>query len=388
MKKRIVILASLLGVLLLTVGAFAAFEEGKISLNSEASSPAHGHSFTVTLELNRNPGVFALRTMLNYDEKVLELVSVRDEGLLPSFSQEKNTNGKTVLHWKAPSGSGDLTASGVLASLVFRVRDDAPYGESRITVDFSQRLFDATNKGGAALAFDIKAFEFNLVCSHLTTETETVTAPTFSAAGAGTVKCKACGETWESVLMPQIFSEDKKTSAAVQPGEFTDGGEKSLRTEFLFGGELFENAKKQFGDGVIRAFQLHFTREGMTYTPAGETKITLETEFEQPKNFGFYAISREGAHRLDGEWENGKLSFVYQSAAEYYVLVEREETPAISIPEDNSEEEEPILEVPEVTRSPQEIEREREIRWIVLGILGVLLCAAGAIFVLRRGKSL
>jgi len=387
MKKLKTICMAILVAGLLTTAVFAAFEAGKISLNSDLQAPVRGQSFTVSLELNRNPGLTYLRTELVFDETVLELTSVEDKGLLPSFSEERGEKGKVTLRWKAPSGSGDLTQIGVLATLVFRIRDDAPYGDHRIGVNFSDRMFDAQNKAGMSLAFDIKAFDFKLLCSHLTTETETVTAPTFSAAGVGKVICKDCGESRESVLLPEIVSEDKKTVATVQPGEFGDEEEKSLRTEFLFGGELFEEAKKLFGDGVIRSFQLHFTRGGVAYSPAGKTEIALATEFEQPKNFGLYAVSDGASRRIEATWKNGILSFPYEAG--YFVLVEREEAPVISMPEENpTVEEEPDATVPAATLSPEEKEKEKEIRIIVLGVCLLVVLGVGAGIVLRKGKSL
>ena len=387
MKKVRAFCTLILVAWLLNTATFAAFTAGKLSLTSDLRTPVRGQSFTVTLELNRNPGVTSLRTVLAFDETALELVSVKDYGLLPSFSQEQGADGKETLHWKAPKGSGDLTQSGVLADLVFRIRDDAPYGDHRIGVNFSDRLFDAQDKSGASVAFDIKAFDFKLTCSHLTTETETVTAPTFSAAGVGKVTCKDCGEKWDSTLLPQIVSEDKKSVATVQPGEFGDEGEKSLRTEFLFGGDLFEEAKKMFGDSVIRAFQLHFTREGVAYTPTvGETEMALTTEFEQTKNFGLYAVSDGAPRRIDATWKDGVLSFSYEAG--YFVLVEREEAPAIPTPEDAPSEETPDATIPPVTLSPEEREKEKEIRIIVLGVCLLVVLGIAAGFVLRKGKSL
>lgn len=386
MKKLRMIVMAILVAYLLNTAAFAAFEVGKISLNSDLQLPVRGHSFTVSLELNRNPGLSSLRTELVFDETTVELVSVQDHGLLPSFSQERGEDGTVTLYWKAPSGSQDLTQIGVLASLVFRIRDDAPYGDHRIGIDFSDRLFDAQNKSGASLAFDIKAFDFRLICSHLTTETETVTAPTFAASGVGKVICKDCGESRETPLLPQLISADQKTVATVQPGEFTDAGEKSLRTEFLFGGELFEEAKTLFGDRVIRAFQLHFTREGIAYSPLGETTVMLTTEFEQPKNFGFYAVSDGGARKIDAVWKNGILTFPYESG--YFVLVEREESPIVSVPEETPPQEEPTVTVPQVSLSPEEQEKEKEIRIIVLGVCLLVVLGIGAGYVLKKGKSL
>ncbi len=377
---------ALLCVFLLNTASFAAFEEGKLSLTSEMQAPVRGHSFSVSLELNRNPGVTSLRAAMVFDEAVVELVSVEDKGLLPSFSKESGENGEVTLYWKAGAGGGDLTQIGVLATLVFRIRDDAPYGDHRIGINFSDRLFDAQNKGGASISFEVKAFDFQLICSHLTTETETVTPPTFSAAGEGKVTCKDCGESWSSPILPEIVSEDKKTVSCVQPGEFSVEGEKSLRTEFLFGGALFEEAKTLFGEGMIRAFRLHFTREGVAYSPAGETKIALATEFEQPKNFVLYAVSEGGARKLDAEWKNGTLSFVYESG--YFVLVERESAPVTSVSENTTSEEEPKPEIPAVTLSPEEKEREREIRFICLGVCLLVVLGVAAGIVLRKGKSL
>ena len=383
MKRFLAVFFTLLFALGLAFCASAASEEGKISLTSSLKSPIRGQTFTVKVKLTRNPGIFSLRAALLYDESILELVSVEDKELLPSFSQSEAENGKPRLHWAAPKGGSDLKESGVLAVLTFRIRSDAPYGDSRVSLEISDRLFDAQNKKGQTVSFDVVPFEFSLTCSHLTTVTETVTAPKFSEAGEGVVRCLDCGEEKPCTLLPEIVSEDGSAKATVQAGEFTDDGEKSIRSEYLFGGDTFEEAKTLFGDGVIRAFRVHLTREGLSYSPTGETKITLKTEFEQPKNFGLYQVTTGGVKKIDASWKDGVLSFLYGEG--YFVLVEREEAPAVTtLPE--KEEEAPTS--PTTTRSEEEVKKEKELRSILLGVAAFVLCGVGAIFVLRRGKPL
>ena len=382
MKRVLPLILSLLFVLCLVFPVFGAFEVGKIRLTSSLEAPVRGQTFTVKVELTRNPGIFSLRAALVYDESVLELVSVEDKELLPSFSQSEAENGKPRLHWAAPKGGSDLKGSGVLAILTFRIRSDAPYGDSRVSLEISDRLFDAQNKKGETLSFDVKAFEFSLTCSHLTTVTETVTEPKYSEAGEGVTRCLDCGGETPCVLLPEIVSEDGSVKASVQAGEFTDDGEKSVRSEYLFGGETFDEAKKLFGDGVIRAFRIHLTREGLSHSPKGETKITLKTEFEQPKNFGLYQVTADGSKKIDATWKDGVLSFLYGEG--YFVLVEREAPPPVTTLPAQEEEET----TPTTTRSEEEVKKEKEIRSILLGVVAFVLCGVGAIFVLRRGKPL
>lgn len=385
MKKIVSLCLAALTAALLALPAFAAAEVGKMTVRSELEDPIRGKTFTASLELNRNPGITSLRAAVTYDKTVLELISVQDKKLLPSFSEDRSEDGKAVFHWKAPDGSGDLTAGGVLVGLTFRIRDDAPFGDSRVTVDFSDLLFDAQNQSGRSVAFDIKAFDFTLVCPHNSTETETVTPATFAEAGVGKTLCADCGATWDSVILPEMLSEDKKSLAVVQAGEFTDEGEKSLRTEYLFGGEKAEEAKTLFGDSVIRAFQVHFTREGKSYFPEGETRITLKTEFEKPENFGLYLVCDGGAAKVDADWEGEELSFLYGEG--YFVLVARETVSASPWPGDTGEETPTVTEAPAVTQSPEEAAKEKEIRLILLGVIGLVLCGVGAAIVLRRGKA-
>lgn len=385
MRRLVPLFSALLLATLLFVPAFAATEEGKITLNSDLTEPVRGQTFSMTLEMNRNPGVASLRMALRYDPGVLELIRADDKKLLPNFSQDASVEGKSVFHWKVESGGGNAADKGVLVNLTFRIKPDATFGDSRVTVEINEELFDATNKAGQNVFFDIDPFDFTLVCAHYTTDTAVTSPPSFTQAGVGETTCRDCGEKWETPVLPEIASEDGKTHATVQTGEFTEG-EKSLRTEFYFGGATAEEAKRLFGDSVIRVFGLTFTREGTAFVPVGETRIRMKTEFEKPENFGLYLVTSAGPVKVDAAWADGEISFLYGEG--FFVLVKREvqspvpvpsQTPGISAPE-------PTL--PPATLSPEEIEKEKEIRSILIAVVAFVLCGVGAIAVLRRKKPL
>lgn len=378
--------AFLLALFLLLSGSVPvlAAPQGKLSLTGEATGLARGDQFSVHLEINRNPGVTDLLVSVFFDREVLELSSVTDLALLPGFSKSEE-EGTLTLRWRAPAESTDRTETGRCAAILFRVKSDARLGESTVRASVNDTMLDAVNAAGKTVPFESGELSFSLECLHVTTETETVTEPTFSTAGEGKTRCGDCGKEWTEELLPFVTSRDGAVMGYVLPGEYTEEDGKSIGVEYLYGGEDVSAAKTFFGDSLIRSFRIRFQKNGSVFFPEGESKIRLKASFDLPEEFALYIMVDGTPRRVDAAFSDGVLTFPYSSYL--FAAVSREakldppllpeEAPPVSLPAEE-----------EALFSSRGAGEEGETEWlpVVTASLAALVFFAGGIVVLRRGK--
>ncbi|MBR3837190.1 MAG: hypothetical protein IKJ74_03505 [Clostridia bacterium] len=377
-------------VLLFTTLSFPALAEGKgkISLSGEVEGLSRGDPFEVFLELNRNPGLASLLVTLHFDPQVLEFQSAADPALLPGFAMTPpDEKGDLILRWRAPEGEGDLTAAGNLCKLIFRVKDDAPLGETLLEPRINSRFFDAQNSLGEAVVFDVEALTAKLPCYHVKQEITVLSQPSFETAGTGTVVCRDCGETWEEEILPTLASADGSTFATLQPGEYLDADEKGLRTDYLYGGTPVEEAKSLFGDALIRAFRISFIKNESVFDPKGKTAVQLTLEFEVPERFVLFAIENGEAKKVDARQEKGVLYFNY--APGLLVLGTRSPgTPPETSPTTTTSPATSSQAPVEISsRTPSEGPGRQDLIYLAAGALAVVIFGTGAVILLRGGKK-
>ena len=373
----LVLLCLSLSLSLLSPFAFAA-EKGKISFAAEVSTPVQGMTFTGHVELNRNPGVVSLITTLVYDPKVMEVKSVQDSGLLPGFHSTLE-EGKVILQWKSEDDRVDMTRTGNLARVDFHIRDDAPYGNTRIIPQVSQKFLDARNAKGETVLFACQSLDLNLSCPHANTQVQETTPPTVALAGLGTVTCQDCGATWEEAILPSLVSDDGKTRGFVQAGQYTEGDEKGI--DYLYGGADFAKAKELFGFDLIRVFRVTWIKNQEVFDPAGKTPIQVTADFDLPADFVLYVLEEGGAKKVDCQWKGNVLHFDHYNAA--FVLVSREvELPTVTVPSVTTT----VPPSSELKLSPEEEAKRKEILTLGLGGTALVLFGGAALFLLRKGR--
>lgn len=109
-----------------------------INVNAPVSA-MQGEEITVELELANNAGnVAGMNLQVNYDDAVFSLVNVVDNGIFDqAILPETATSGKVNLTY---ANVGNLTADETdgkaLATLTFKVLDEAAYGNTEITAEF------------------------------------------------------------------------------------------------------------------------------------------------------------------------------------------------------------------------------------------------------------
>ncbi len=137
MKRILSLLLSVL-FLLTALPTFTVFAstEGKVIGTVDKETVCPGEEITLTVSMENNPGLVCWLIDVVYDDSVLELVeqtagnAFANSGSL-SFGPKKNP---TTALWYDFLSPTDYTNNGVLFSFTFKVKEDAAFGESAITL--------------------------------------------------------------------------------------------------------------------------------------------------------------------------------------------------------------------------------------------------------------
>ncbi len=383
MKRILHLLLALFLVLSPLALSVSAEEKGKISLVSEVKVPVRTMTFDTDLELNRNPGIVSLRVTVRFDPKVLELKSLRDQALLPGYVlTDHSDEGEIILQWKGEKEDRDLTTSGILLRFSFRIRDDAPYGPFSVTAEVSRRLFDARNSRSEAVTFDTQPLTMELQCPHLNRKQEVLEEASFDAAGKGKIVCQDCLQEWDNEVLPSLTSADGKLVGFVQPGQYKAEDQKSVRVDYLYGGAEARLCQTLFGDTLVRAFRITFTKNDSVFQPEGRSLARLETDFDLPKDFVLYALKENTAEKVDCTQSGAYLDF--DPAGRVFAIVSREVSlPPVTTPIHTLS---TTTTAPPVTLSPEEEAKKKDAVLLCVGVCAFVLCGTGAIAVMRKGK--
>ena len=214
--KKIVLYVLTLVMLLscVTVGAAAA-ETGVISVENTQASV--GSTVEVDLNVTQNPGIISVYLTMTYDQTRLELVEVKETGFVgdPLHSQYI-TDYPYNLNWDGGALPANVTATGTLATLVFKVKDDAPTGDAFVTV---------AEGAGGIINFDLADVDFAFEAGKVTV-TEYV-APESAITGMNvvlgtdiTVKCYAdLADAHTAAQMKFTMNDETETVAGTLNGE-------------------------------------------------------------------------------------------------------------------------------------------------------------------------
>ena len=100
-----------------------------------------GNTVTVDVSLKNNPGIISMMLHLAYDD-ALTLVSIGDTGLMPGRVHGDVTD---ILFWDNGTSSENITVDGVIATLTFKVDEDAEPGEYGIRLTYNNDDDDIIN---------------------------------------------------------------------------------------------------------------------------------------------------------------------------------------------------------------------------------------------------
>lgn len=376
MKKTLLsLLLATVFCVLLSMEVFGA-ERGKMTLSGNMTAIKHGETVTLTVELNKNPGVKTLRCTVGFDPQVLEFVKAEKTKTLPNFSLEGKEGG-VLLRWGSDK---DLTATGELARVTLRVKEDAIFGDSAVTLNVAENLYDAQNEAGDSVPFDTTDLKFVLLCPHKETTPSIEQEATFETEGILKKTCTACENVTTSPLPPTVNSCDGRVGADVSVGEFSNTDTVEIRLEDLYGTEEAREARELLGENTFYTFRIRFTKNGEDYIPARDCRIRLSSDFPLPEGTVLYALTEGGSAQAKFEIEESSVFFDYDSVV--FALVNRPYVEPV-IPTATTT---VTTTLPPSAVSPIELERKKDLHLIAFGCGALVFCGVGMILILGRRK--
>lgn len=147
MKKVFISAVLIVTMLLTTIPVMAATNKVKSATSSpmfmvSSTSGKCGDIVYVNVIISNNPGITALQLNINYSSQDLKLVSVNDKKLFDdpiSYSQlDKNP---FIISWFS-SNSKNVNNNGTMATLEFKILDNAKTGDITVSYD-EENVFDS-----------------------------------------------------------------------------------------------------------------------------------------------------------------------------------------------------------------------------------------------------
>lgn len=133
MKRIGAILTALFLLLPLTLIARAS---GGIALVLSRTEGKVGETVELTLSAKNNPGIVSLQAKLKFDDTKLQLLSVKDGGILgEEIKHQKELTSPYTLSWENYVAKENFTEDGVLCTLTFRVLSGDLGEEIPVTIE-------------------------------------------------------------------------------------------------------------------------------------------------------------------------------------------------------------------------------------------------------------
>ena len=124
-----------------------------------------GDMVEVTVSMKNNPGIIAIALDVHYDTEKLELVEVKDAQLLPNpvFSDTYVKN-PYYISWSDATSADNYYDDGCLATLVFKIREQADIGTANVALSYSP---------GNVIDWDLESQLFSVINGVVTVDNQT-----------------------------------------------------------------------------------------------------------------------------------------------------------------------------------------------------------------------
>ena len=148
----------------------SAVDAGALAVSSATAKP--GEEVEITIDMTANPGITVMKLNVGYD-KALTLTNVEDQGTIPGSKHSPTYTGNPYkLYWENGTAYENITSTGTLVKMTFKVADDAQPGDYAITLTYDNENFDIVN-------FDFDTVEFAVTNGAVTVESDTYEEPTY-----------------------------------------------------------------------------------------------------------------------------------------------------------------------------------------------------------------
>ncbi len=115
-----------------------------------------GNTVQIAILLKNNPGIVSAKLKVHFDVEVMTLIGVTDAGILGTPQHKPELASPYVLNWVNDTASADFTVTGTVATLTFRVSEEAEEGNYPISITYDYANYDIYNK-------DMERVEFAVV---------------------------------------------------------------------------------------------------------------------------------------------------------------------------------------------------------------------------------
>lgn len=156
MLKKVRTALTALVVIALLCSVLPVYASSDLAVEVGSAQAAPGSTVTIELMVTENVGISYLSATLDYDKTVLELTGVSNGSVVKDL--DKGTN----LAW---SGDSDSTAIGTLATLTFKVAENAALGSYMIKL-IGRECY---NENFDDVSFSITEGTIDVVCAHANT---------------------------------------------------------------------------------------------------------------------------------------------------------------------------------------------------------------------------
>ena len=173
----------------------AAEADTVLAIKTSATEVNTGDTVSVTVSLDKNPGIAGLSYVLLYDTNVLEFVSsegVNDVLSGPTVNKDTKGRGRVGYSFAAADAT---SGTGNIMKVTFKVKDGAAVGESAFGFDKLDGTISLSETDIKAAVVEGKVASIKVLCKHTSTKEVVNKAATCTEKGEKITVCNTCGET-------------------------------------------------------------------------------------------------------------------------------------------------------------------------------------------------
>ena len=277
--------------MLLGMGVFASAEGEQLTFRVSSTEAAPGDEIQIQVNLENNPGLAAVELVVDFDTNVLEWIEPAKateaqedyDGMWDVFVRNGET-GVTV-QW---FGTGDnYYNDGLFCTLKFKVKDDAPTGESPVTLSFKEET--VYNEDEVDQPFTVVPGKVTVSGSEEPTEGLTFRVSSTEAAPGDEIQIQVNLENNPGLAAVELVVDfDTNVLEWIEPAKPTEAQEDydGMWDVFVRNGETgvtvqwFGTGDNYYNDGLFCTLKFKVKDDA----PAGESPVTLSFKEETVYN--------------------------------------------------------------------------------------------------------